>query len=95
MKKKIVDSPIKIDNESLENILKEFESKKDNLITPKKKIEKNLKEEIFITSEIIEKFFEFESTNKKCNKSSNNKNINEICNSKIKKRNFYQFKEYN
>ena len=99
IEKKIIDSPIKIDNESLENILKEFESKKENinnnLITPKKKIEKNINEEIFITSEMIEKFFEFESTNKKSNKSSNNKNINEICNSKIKKRNFYQFKEYN
>ena len=43
---------------------------------------------------MIEKYFEFENTNKKSNKSSNKKNLNEICNSKIKKRNCYQFKEY-
>ena len=88
------DSPIKIDTESLENILKEFESN-ENLITPKKNTEKNINKEFFLTSEIIEKLFEFESTNKKSNKNENTKNLNEICNSKIKKRNIYQFKEYN
>ena len=97
IKKNITDSPIKIDNESFENILNEFESNKKYInedITPKKNTEKNIKEETFITSEMIEKYFEFENTNKKSNKSSNKKNLNEICNSKIKKRNFYQFKEY-
>jgi len=43
---------------------------------------------------MIEKIFEFESSNKKIlNENSNKKSLNDICYSKIKKRNLIDYKE--